>query len=105
MNTHLNTYQRQVINKISKHMAQAQAAYLNEEKTSLTEFARVIGYGNPDHACMLAGERLLDDPRAGRAVLFDDAADWSRALTRYALIQLRDWANEDIKEELEKLNS
>jgi hypothetical protein len=105
MNTQLNTYQKQVINQNSQRMADAQAAYLKEEGICLKHFARVIGYGDPLLAGMLVREELAKDPRAGSAVLFDDAADWSRALTRQALIQLRDWAIEDTKEELDKLDS
>ncbi len=105
MNTHLNTYQKQVIEKISQRMAQAQAAYLKEEDICLKHFARVIGYGDALVGGEIVQAELVKDERAGSAVCFDDAADWSRALTRHALIQLRDWAIEDTKEELDKLDS
>jgi hypothetical protein len=105
MNTQLNPYQEEVINKISQRLANAQAAYLKEEGICLKHFARLIGYGSPLLGSEAVRDGLAEDERAGQAVLFDDAKDWNRALTRHALVQLRDWAIEDTKAELERLDS
>jgi len=100
----LNSRQKRVINKISARMAAAQAEYLKVEGDSLEEFAAVVGYISPKDARQYLIELLQGDDRAGSAAIFDDEADWSKTLSRIALKQIGDWANEDLASELEKLN-
>jgi hypothetical protein len=99
----LNAKQKRVIKRISKRLAEQQAAYLKLERECLTEFAQAVGYSSPDDARQYLIELLHEDEAAGEMVLFDDG-NWSKALTRIALKQLRDWANEEITAALEKLN-
>ena len=96
--------QNRLISRISKRMAEQHAAYLKTEHECLTEFAEALGYASPDDARQLLIERLQQDEAAGQMVLFDES-DWSQALTRIALKQLQDWANEEIEAALEKVSA
>ncbi len=106
MHTHLKLTGKQSrdIKRISKRLAEQQAAYLKTEHECLTEFAEVLGYASPDDARQLVRERLQQDEAAGQIVLFVES-DWSKALTRIALKQLQEWANEEIDSALEKLSA
>ena len=98
----LTAKQNRAIRNISKRLAEQQAAYLKTEHECLTEFAESLGYASPDDARQLLIERLQQDEAAGQMVLFDEP-DWSQALTRLALKQLQEWANEEINKALEAL--
>ncbi len=102
MNTHLNPYQKQVINQISQRLAQAQAAYLKTESECITEFTHAVGYDSPHDARQYVIELLLLDEAASQMACFADE-DWPRALTRIALRQLQQLANEKITEALDRV--
>ena len=96
--------QNRLIRRISKRMAEQQAAYLKTEHECLTKFAVSLGYASPEDARQLLIERLQQAEAAGQMVLFDEP-DWAQALTRIALKQLQDWANEEIEAALDKLRA
>ena len=104
MHLQLNSKQKRVINRISKRLAEQQAVYLKTEHDCLTEFAQALGYASPDDARQLLIERLHQDEAAG-SMAFIDEGDWSKALTRIALKQLKEWANQEIEAALDQLSS
>jgi len=100
----LSSNQQRAINIIGKRMAEHQAAFLRGERECLTEFTRLVGYASPDDARQLVIEFLQQDEAAGQVAIFDED-DWPKALTRIALKQIQEWANEEITAALDKLNS
>jgi hypothetical protein len=105
MNTQpeLNSEQKQVINEISERLAASQDAYLITNRECLTKFTEAVGYDSPADARQYVIDLLLTDEN-GRPTFLFDKADWSKSLTRIALMQLRTRANEEIEARLDQLS-
>ena len=105
MNTQpeLNSEQKQVINEISERLAASQDAYLITNRECLTKFTEAVGYDSPADARQYVIDLLLTDEN-GRPTFLFDKADWSKSLTRIALMQLRTRAIEEIEARLDQLS-
>ena len=102
----LNAEQKQVIREISKRLADQQAAYIKVETECLETLARALNFANPAAAVWEhMREKLAGDEDAGSTVIFDDAAAWRGALTRFAQRQLLAWAEQAIALERSKLEA
>ena len=99
----LNSEQERVINEISERLAENQTAYLKTERECLTKFTAMVGYDSPADARQYVIE-LLELDENGRPTFLFDKADWSKSLTRIALKQLRERANDEIEARLDKLS-